>query len=176
MKKKKTVHLRRIRKRSTNKSKRFSNLNFINIFNEFFYKNLLSSYKKSSIFKFLISFFCTNKNIILNILKKFGMNNNYKIDVKPKISTRSNLLQNKFKFLKKNTKYFINIKRGSFLKRKIYFKLKNISFNTKFLRLNNVEYKKKMTLYFSYRHLLELPVRGQRTKTNAKTRKNYNII
>lgn len=176
MKKKKTVHLRKIRKKSTNKSKRFSNLNFISIFNEFFYKNLALSSKKSSIFKFLICFFCTNKNVILNILKKFGMNNNYKMEVKPKISVKSDLLQNKFKFLEKNIKYFVNIKKGSFLKRKIYFKLKNISFNTRFLRLNNVEYKKKMTLYFSYRHLLELPVRGQRTKTNAKTRKNYNII
>ena len=103
------------------------------------------------------------------------MYNNYKIDVKPKVSLKSEVLNKKYVFLKEKS-YFLSIKRGSFLKRKIYFKLKKISFNTKFLRFNNVEYKKKMTLYFSYRHLLELPVRGQRTKTNAKTRKNYNII
>ena len=175
MKKKKTVHLRKIRKKSTNKSKRFSNVKFISLFNEFFYKNLVFSSKKNSIFKFLICFFCTNKAIIINILKKFGMYNNYKIDIKPKVSFKSEVLKKKYVFLKEKS-YFLSIKRGSFLKRKIYFKLKKISFNTKFLRFNNVEYKKKMTLYFSYRHLLELPVRGQRTKTNAKTRKNYNII
>ena len=174
MKKKKTVHLRRIRKRSTNKSKRFSYLKFITVFNEFFYKNLVLSFKKSSIFKFLICFFCTNVNLILNMLKKFGVNNSYKIDVKPKISSNSFLLNKKFGFT--NNQYFMNVKSGMSLKRSIFFKLKTISFNTKFLRFNNVEYKKKMTLYFSYRHLLELPVRGQRTKTNAKTRKNYNII
>lgn len=176
MKKKKTVHLRRIRKRSNNKSKRFSNLKFINIFNDFFYKNLVLSFKKNSIFKFLICFFCTNKNVVLNILKKFGMNNYYKIEIKPKISLESILLIDKFNMFLNKEEYFMQIKRGASIKRNIYFKLKTISFNTKFLRFNNVEYKKKMTLYFSYRHLLELPVRGQRTKTNAKTRKNYNII
>jgi len=36
--------------------------------------------------------------------------------------------------------------------------------------------KKNLFIHVSYRHYLRLPVRGQRTKTNAKTRKHYAII
>ncbi|WP_084756421.1 30S ribosomal protein S13 [Candidatus Paracaedibacter symbiosus] len=37
---------------------------------------------------------------------------------------------------------------------------------------NNVERKKKVKSYSGMRHILKLPVRGQRTHTNSKTSRN----
>ena len=176
MKKKKSVRLRKIRKRSTNKSVRYVAAKFIYIFDSFFYKNLQFGIKKISIFKFLISFYCLNFRIVRNIFKNLGIYNSYKSDLKIKKSKSSKILNNKFRRLLLNNKYFFDFKKVSVIKYNLFFKLKSFSFNSKSLRFFNVENKKKMTLYFSYRHILALPVRGQRTKTNAKTRKNYNII
>ena len=177
-KKKKTLYIRRIRKRSTNKSPRYSSFNFLNKFDDFFISKLIDSgnHLKSflSIFKFLISFFSINEMVILNILKKFGACLNLKLNKNILKSGASYYL--KSKFLNKNVLYTINFKNFVILKKLFFLKLKKTSFNTRLLRFNNVENKKKMTLYFSYRHLLSLPVRGQRTKTNAKIRKNYSII
>ena len=57
-----------------------------------------------------------------------------------------------------------------FKKKYNYLRLKPL------IKLKNVNKKRGLFLHVSYRHLLRLPVRGQRTKTNAKTRKHYAII
>lgn len=57
----------------------------------------------------------------------------------------------------------------------LYFK-KNLNLKIFSLKLDNVKYLKYIKNYKGFRHIYSLPVRGQRSRTNAKTRKKNNII
>lgn len=142
MKKKKSVHLRRIRERSYNKVFK-KNINFFFKLVHTFIK------KKKSLCSFLLCFKAINKVKILKLFKKFGLSKNFKLRKKQES------LELIFLYLKK--KYI------------------NLRFN-KYIKAMNVFKKKNLYLHVSYRHFLRLPVRGQRTRTNAKTRKHYAII
>lgn len=148
MKKKKTVHMRRVRRRSENKFKKFSILNFKHVFDLFFNKK----FKKKSISftSFLLCFVFINIKRVYKMLKVFGLNNKYIL--------KQGLILNFDIFL--------------FIFKKNYLFLQDKTDD----RLLNVLRKKKLFLHVSYRHILSLPVRGQRTKTNAKTRKHFGII
>jgi len=148
MKKKKTVHMRRIRRKSDNKFKKYSILNFEKIFNSFFLKK--TKKQTSSLSSFLLCFIAINIKKIYFMFKIFGLNNKYKVNKNKKIDISIFLFifRTNFLFFERNTER----------------------------RRYNVSKKKKLLLHVSYRHLLSLPVRGQRTKTNGKTRKHYGII
>ena len=145
MKKKKSVHLRRVRERSQNKSIKLSILKFNLYFDRFFLKKLKKSF---SFYTFLLCFKAINARKIFYMFKIFGFNKYYVIKKKLNLHI-----------------FYVIFKRK-------YDKLK---FNKK-IKISNVENKKNLFLHVSYRHFLKLPVRGQRTRTNAKTRKHYAII
>jgi small subunit ribosomal protein S13 len=94
-----------------------------------------------------------NKNLITQLNTISGLNfKSYKKIIllnglKPNSKLSSNLLENSN--LKLQIEYFFNLE-----KNKIFL---------------NIEKKKKIKNYKGMRHLLRLPVRGQRTHTNAKT-------
>lgn len=71
----------------------------------------------------------------------------------PKSELISNLTVNNFEDLKKQVEFFYNLEEN-----KIF---------------NNINKKKKIKSYSGMRHILRLPVRGQRTHTNGKTPKKY---
>ncbi len=148
MKKKKTVHLRRIRKRSTNKFYKADVSYFERVYELFF--NKIFKKKSSSFISFLFCFIAINKKKIFDMLKIFGMNSVYRLKV------------NKIKD--------ISIFAIFFRKKYSFLYLNSVT------RRKNVDNKKKLFIHISYRHILSLPVRGQRTKTNGKTRKHYGII
>lgn len=56
------------------------------------------------------------------------------------------------------------------------FVLEIISLRVFFIRKNRVARIRLWQTYRGIRHFRNLPVRGQRSKTNAKTRKKYKII
>lgn len=142
MKKKKSVHLRKIRERSNNKILKKS-INFFFTIVSVYFK------KKKSFCSFLLCFKAINIVKILKLFKKFGLSKNFKFEKK------QDTLELIFLYLKK--KYI------------------NLRFN-RYIKAINVFKKKNLYLHVSYRHFLKLPVRGQRTRTNAKTRKHYAII
>ena len=142
MKKKKSVHLRRVRERSDNKIKK-KNLFFLFSVSDLYFK------KKKSFYSFLLCFKAINNVKIFKLFKKFGLPKNFKF------SNTQNSLELIFLYLKK--------------------KYVSLRFNNYFKALD-VFRKRNLYLHVSYRHFLKLPVRGQRTRTNAKTRKHYAII
>lgn len=79
MKKKKTLHLRRIREKSENKSYRFLPYEFPLIFNSYFYDDFKD--KRKLLYSFMLSFYCINHSKIHNFLKKFGMLLNFRIKI-----------------------------------------------------------------------------------------------
>jgi len=116
------------------------------------------SYKatfKAKPYRYLRRFYGINHRSIHFILRKYG-------------TTRL-----KFRFLLFKKRKFIKSFKNLFTK---YFMTNNGLKNIKFKKLRNVSRIRNLFIYISYRHILNLPVRGQRTKTNAKTRKYFNII
>jgi len=75
----------------------------------------------------------------------------------------------KKKYINKDKKKDIDILKLRF----VFFFSQKVNFRR--MRMKNIKFKEKLCLYFSYRHMMYLPVRGQRTKTNAKTRKDFNV-
>lgn len=144
-KKKKSIHLRRVRERSDNKFAKISIKHFYLFLKIFFLRKLK---KKFSFCSFLLSFYGINISKVFFLFKKFGLNKYY--------------LFEKYKSLD----LFLSV-----FKKKYYIYIYNKS--KKRINVNN---KKNLFIHVSYRHFLNLPVRGQRTKTNAKTRKHYAII
>ena len=104
----------------------------------------------SSIFKNLIKIYGINKNTIFYICNFIGVNYNSLFEIlnKKQIFELNNLLENNFVL-------------GKFLK----LKTKENIFN-----------KINLNLYVGKRFKNNYPVRGQRTRTNAKTAKNRNKI
>jgi len=95
-----------------------------------------------------------NKNIFSALKKIHGLNLKKinKISLIMGLDTFekvSNLSFESFSLVKKQTLFFYNLEEN-----KIF---------------NNVNKKKKLKNYAGMRHILKLPVRGQRTHTNAKT-------
>lgn len=173
MKKKKTLHLRKIREKSQNKFPKYLAPQFPEIFNQYFYT--FYKEKKKLLYSFMLSFYYINHSRIQNFLKKFGMLTNFRIKIQRIKKKLSNRLKLKFKKTKV-IKYKLRRRKTAVFKLFFLKKFRKFNRNPYYIRLKNVKRKKKLRLHFSYRHLLHLPVRGQRTKTNAKTRKNYRII
>ena len=175
-KKKQTLYIRKNRINYNKKKtiKLFEAEMFFEKFKKHFRKKI-SITKKKNFVKFLNKFQSTNFHKSYTFIKYFGMNKSYKLINFYYKSKKSKKLLNKFK-IKNNKKKIINkIKEIKVLKLKF---MKMFYQQVKFKRIKslNVSFKKKLCLYFSYRHLMYLPVRGQRTRTNAKTRKDFFII
>lgn len=87
------------------------------------------------------------------------------VDKKKVISLCSNMGSNPINNkLKLKTFYFVLTSK----KIKIFFIDQNIKKQIKFFW--------EIKLYRGIRHMLNLPVRGQRTKTNSKTKKKFNFL
>jgi small subunit ribosomal protein S13 len=100
---------------------------------------------KKNIFKKKFNFLGVGTSTINNYKKKTGLN------LRKNISFIKNRLSNKFSVL---------------INKKI------ISKNLKDFNFNCINYLIKIKSYRGLRHKLNFPVRGQRTHTNGKTRKN----
>jgi small subunit ribosomal protein S13 len=100
--------------------------------------------KKKNIFSSLKTTHGLNSKSINKILLLNGIS---------KFESTSTLKPNNFDELKKQVEFFYNLEEN-----KIF---------------NSVARKKKIKNYSGMRHLLRLPVRGQRTHTNGKTPKKY---
>jgi len=188
-KKKKTLYIRKVRVRYDKKPKRayfnseVFDVTFIRYFTWKFLKN-----KRKNFTTFMHRYQYMSFDRIFNFFKKFGINHNYRVYKFTTLSKISKKLNKKYKLNKKITlmkkrekKYKSNKKLKWRFKNPIILKhkyLKKFEIKTKFkkIKATNVNMKKRMCLYFSYRHLMKLPVRGQRTRTNAKTRKDFHII
>ena len=150
MKKKKSLHLSKKRKRKTNRV----SLSITNIVSEFEQTawNRKVGNKKQMFLTFFGKYYGIGFNKIVNrILRILGIGLNYKI-----------------KYFKKGSKnlwpiYAIILHRFKRIGRILRVKNKNISLKT------------NLHIFISYRHLLYYPVRGQRTKTHAKTRKIFHV-
>ena len=95
---------------------------------------------------------------------------------KKRIAKNSLKIRNKFitSKINKRIRYRKKKRDVEVLKRRfIVFFHQKIKFRS--MRIRNIKFKEKLCLYFSYRHMMYLPVRGQRTKTNAKTRKDFYV-
>lgn len=146
-KKKNSIHLRRIRQRSTNKSIKYRIIKFFDLFKKVFIKKIKV---KKSFCSFLLCFKGLSIFKIFFMYKIFGLNKNF---------------------------VYLNNKNSNINAFFLVFKRKyTLMQYADHYRYINVEKKKKLFFHVSYRHFLKLPVRGQRTRTNAKTRKHYVII
>ena len=202
-KKKKTLYIRRIRV-NLKKKKTIIYLveNFVFRFNTFFRRRFVLL-KKRSFIRFLNRFELTNLAKVLNFIKIFGMHKSYKMFNFEYKSKMSKILFLKFKKKNKSKKFHIKkkvksekwktktktkTKRKVIKSKKENDRKKNIDIiKLKFFFLfdeyrkykkqkkQNIAFKKSLCLYFSYRHMMYLPVRGQRTRTNAKTRKDFYV-
>lgn len=124
-------------------------------------------------YSLMMFFYCLSPYKIFNFFKQIGIVKNYRLFLYKKKSLKSFRLSKKFgkkKKIYKKKKRIAKVLKLLFLKK--FLKYSNIFKKKKF----NIVKKKKLCLHFSYRHILFLPVRGQRTKTNAKTRKDFRII
>ena len=131
-------------------------MNFIQknkIDQEFFLKKFYFSTKIINI---------SNKKIFIVWTKLYGININYSIILCNYLGISRFLL-----FKKLNLGHL-----------KIIYKYikKKINLNLYELKMNNISVLKKIKNYRGWRHIFFLPVRGQRTHTNAKTRKKFRIF
>ncbi|AFP84365.1 ribosomal protein uS13 [Candidatus Carsonella ruddii] len=101
------------------------------------------------------------KNIVFGLTKIFGIGYSTSLKICNKIE---NIKNKKFKDL--TSEEIIKIKN---LINKI-----NIENELKIIIKDNLKKKISLNSYKSLRHIKKLPCRGQRTKTNAKTRKKLN--
>ena len=150
MKKKKSLHLSKKRKRKTNRT----SLKIKGIEQKFRETawNRKTGNKKQMFLTFFGKYYGIGFNKIVNrILKFLGIGINYKIKF--------------FKKKKKNMHPIYSI---------IYERFKGISSILE-IKEHNIYLKRSLYIFISYRHMLMLPVRGQRTKTHAKTRKVFHV-
>lgn len=105
----------------------------------------MSFYRIINAKKYFLRKYGINFNILFNLYLKYGLNNR---------------LNNSLKFKKKHLSLFNNQ-----VKKKITGK------NLKLQIRKNIDFYKKLKNIKGLRHKLNYPVRGQRTHTNAKTRK-----
>lgn len=199
-KKKKTLYIRKVRINLKKKKtiSPFKAESFLRNFNHIF-RRKINILKKKNFVKFLNKFESTNFDKVFNFIKCFGMKKSYRFFNFKYKSKLSKFLFLKFKkkkakniLLKFKRKKLYNkkIKKSAFRKKKYInkdkkkdidiLKLRFVFFfsqkvNFRRMRMKNIKFKEKLCLYFSYRHMMYLPVRGQRTKTNAKTRKDFNV-
>ena len=150
MKKKKTLHLSKKRKRKTNRI----SLSVKNVHSDFREAalNRKTGNKKQMFLTFFGRYYGIGFNKIVNrILRFLGIGLNYKL------------------------KYF---KRGKGNMGAIFLIFKkrfsDIS-HIKYIKSDNIRLKINLMIFVSYRHIMYLPVRGQRTKTHAKTRKIFHV-
>ncbi|XBT18803.1 MAG: 30S ribosomal protein S13 [Candidatus Shikimatogenerans sp. AspAUS03] len=100
-----------------------------------------------------------NKKVYIALTKIFGIGKNSSIMILKKLNININ----------KKTK---ELKEKDFIKIQNYIEKKFIIEND--LRINiklNIKYLKDINCYRGVRHKLNLPVRGQKTKNNCRTRK-----
>jgi len=71
--------------------------------------------------------------------------------------------------------FIINLKESYLLRNAFFIVKEKFYFDYMSQKRNNVNKLKKKWLFIGIRHSRNLPVRGQRTHTNAKTRKKFNI-
>lgn len=150
MKKKKTLHLSKKRKRKTNRV----SLPIKNIEDQFKQAALNKKLgnKKQMFLTFFGRYYGIGFNKIVNrVLKFLGIGLNYKL-----------------KFFKKGKK---NMEPIYSIIEKRFSLIGDISD----IKVTNINLKKNLNIFISYRHYLMLPVRGQRTKTHAKTRKIFHV-
>ena len=175
--KKKTLYIRKIRNKSNNKRMIRFYEEFDALFDYFFYlkKNII---KKRNFVNFLKRFHFSGLHKVQNYIKVFGLKKNYKMNVFFFKSIFTNVLKKKFKIKKKikKTKKGVIKKKNTKLLKLVYKKKFNFNRFEKKEKIKKIFNKKVLCLHVSYRHLLGLPVRGQRTKTNAKTRKDFKVI
>lgn len=150
MKKKKTLHLSKKRKRKTNRL----SLKVKNVEKNFKEAalNKKTGNKKQSFLTFFGRYYGIGFNkIVKRILRFLGIGLNYKL-----------------KYFKKGKK---NMKPIYRIFRKRFSQIQFISPK----KYENINLKQNLNIFVSYRHILLLPVRGQRTKTHAKTRKIFHV-
>lgn len=172
MKKKKTIYLRKKRKVSQNKVRKYFAKKFPKIYNSYFYSDNYKN-KFRLIYSLMLFFNCVGAHKILNFFKRLGIIKNYKNFIYKKKSLKSLRLIKKFN---KKKKIYKKKKRISKILKVLFIKKFLVFSNVHKIRYRNVLKKQELCLHFSYKHILFLPVRGQRTKTNAKTRKDFNIF
>ena len=173
----KTLYIRRIRNKSNNKRVIRFYEEFDGLFDYFFYlkRNKL---KKKSFINFLKRFHSSGLHKMQNYTKLFGFKKNYRLGIFISKSFFEEDLKKKFKIKKKSKKKNANKYRNTKILKLIFKKRFNRKVNKseKKERTRKILEKKVLCLHVSYRHLLGLPVRGQRTKTNARTRKDFKIV
>jgi ribosomal protein S13 len=153
LKKKKTVHLRKKVKRNYNRRQKVS-VDLFRAYMRGYYLNKRATFKLTP-YKYLRKYQGINHRSIQFILRKYA-------------TTKM-----KFRFLSFKKRKFIKKFKNLFTH---YFVNDNKLTSIKAEKRLNVIKIKNLYIYISYRHFLSLPVRGQRTKTNAKTRKYFSII
>lgn len=89
-----------------------------------------------------------NSKKVQNLCQKFGLNPSNK-DIKLKKKNNTVIVKN--------------------------FKVEEYDKNLKLQIRKNIKFLNQIRTYRGIRHHLKLPVRGQRTKTNAKTKKRFKI-
>jgi len=109
-----------------------------------------------------------NNNLLTAIKRLRGINYNL-FNAFLKNSGISSNIHNK---LLKKKKWFLIDAFNNYLKK---YKI-NIGKNTYLERKNNIEQLQNINSYRGQRHTFNLPTRGQRTSSNAKTRKRFKII
>lgn len=150
MKKKKTLHLSKKRKRKTNRVS-LPIKNIVSQFREAAW-NRKTGNRKQMFLTFFGKYYGIGFNKIVNrVLRFLGISLNYKI-------------KNFKKGLKNMYPIYTVVVNG----------FKHIG-TIKENKFNNINLKQELMIFISYRHLLMLPVRGQRTKTHAKTRKIFHV-
>lgn len=103
-----------------------------------------------------------NKKLISKLKVIYGLNNYSCIQICILLGLKYNL----------NTKFLLISDWNNF-----YFNLKeNFNFFLFELKLKNIKRIRSLRTYKSWRHIFNLPTRGQRSHTNAKTRKRFKIV
>jgi len=154
-----------------NKSYRFFNFKYTSRKSKYLALKIKNNFKKARYYKKIMQ--KERKKIIQLKIKK---SNFYKKRIAhTSLENRNKFIKSKInKKIKKNRKHMKEKKDIEVLKSKfIVFFHQKIKFRS--MRIKNIKFKEKLCLYFSYRHMMHLPVRGQRTKTNAKTRKDFYV-
>lgn len=156
-----------------NKSYRFFNFKHTSKKSKYLILKIKNSFKNTKYYKKIMQ---KRKKRIIQLKIKIKKSNFYKKRIAhTSLENRNKFIRSKInKKIKRNRKYRKEKKDVEVLKSKfIVFFHQKIKFRS--MRMKNIKFKEKLCLYFSYRHMMYLPVRGQRTKTNAKTRKDFYV-
>ena len=150
MKKKKSLHLSKKRKRKTNRVSRPVK-NMVTNFRTAALNRKIGNRKQMFLTFFSRYYGLGFKTIVKKIIKPFGLPINFR--------------------LKYYTDNYENQKTIESVFEKFVFEGSDDS-----LKMENISEKQRLFIFISYRHLLFMPVRGQRTKTHGKTRRIFRVV